>query len=93
MPGWKLVQKRATRKWKSNEGLRTWASENGIEDADILTEPKLKNPAQVERIVGKKNLPSELIESVSIGFNLARSDSATPAAAITSAADDFPLID
>lgn len=54
-PGWKLVAKRAVRKWKTDwKSQRDLIGElNGryhLEDSAIYEEPKLKSPAQIEKL-------------------------------------------
>ncbi len=51
-PGWKLVMKRATRKWR-DEKLAAADLLNVAEYDDLYTEPKLRTPAQVEKILHK----------------------------------------
>lgn len=53
IPGYKLVKKRANRKWISEAAVVETLSEYG----EAIFEPKsLLSPAKVEKIVGKKNL-------------------------------------
>lgn len=47
IPGYKLVEKRATRKWADEAGLLAWAAEKGLQ----LREPKTLSPAQAEKVV------------------------------------------
>lgn len=47
IPGYKLVEKRATRKWADEEALLEWAASKGLE----LREPKTLSPAQAEKVV------------------------------------------
>jgi Protein of unknown function (DUF2800). len=71
--GFKLVAKRATRKWRSPEDARTYLSTIlELDDEQIFAEPKMKSPAQIEAVIGKKRKAeiSELYESVSSGANL-----------------------
>lgn len=53
-PGWKLVAKRATRKWK-DEGNITWALEEVFGVTDVYQPMKLKSPAQIEPLMPGKN--------------------------------------
>lgn len=57
VPGYKLVRKRANRRWK-DEALaeRRLRRRQGVKVDDILTPRKLRSPAQVEKVkaVGKK---------------------------------------
>jgi len=81
VPGWKLVDKRPTRRWTDEEAVKGALQELG--DA-IYTEPKLKSPAQIETLLrGKKRaaqLVGHLIESKSSGTVLARADDTRPEA-------------
>ena len=59
-PGWKLVPKRPTRKWLPEEkSVTATLFVNGLDDEDIYNK-KLKSPAQVEKVFGKKNVPGEV---------------------------------
>jgi hypothetical protein len=48
--GWKLVRKKANRAWKPDVDPATVLTEKGIPREKLFTEPKLKSPAQVEKI-------------------------------------------
>lgn len=77
IPGWKLVQKRATRKWRSESDTIQFLTKNlGVSDKDIFSEPSLKSPAQVEKLLSKdqKQKISELVVSESSGYTLAPED-------------------
>jgi hypothetical protein len=90
IPGWKLVPKRASRVWTSEADVVKWAKSQKLE-ADEIYEHKLKSPAALEKVVGKKNLPKELFASVSSGYSLAPASDPRPA--ITNvAADEFSAI-
>lgn len=54
--GWKLVRGKAKRKWHNTvETQRVMVEEIGLAEADIFVEPKLKTPAQLEKLgVGKE---------------------------------------
>lgn len=90
VPGWKLVNKRATRVWASQEKVVAWAKQLGLEDDEVF-DKKVKSPAQLEKVVGKKNLPADLVSSVSSGFTLAKETDKRPAAAV-SAGEEFTAI-
>lgn len=68
-PGYKLVQKRATRKWKDEKAMTEWCLENGLVPFDAA--PR-KSPAQLEKELNKeqKKEMAELVESVSSGHTL-----------------------
>lgn len=77
--GYKLVPKRAIRKWTSEEAagkaLSTKVNSNVLRD--LMTEPELKSPAQVEKIIGGKfgkEIVAELCVAVSSGDTLAPLD-------------------
>ena len=92
VPGFKLVAKRATRIWSDPEKVKQWALlDAGLEESDIYTTPELISPAQMEKLVGKKNMPTELTASVSSGHTLASESSTKPAAKIA-ASDEFTTV-
>lgn len=69
IPGNKLVEKRAMRKWIDAE---TAEKEFGSRE-DAWTEPKLKSVAQMEKVIGKKEfkkVEERLVEKVSSGLKL-----------------------
>jgi hypothetical protein len=78
VPGYKLVPKRGTRQWASEGAVEAWADVNGITDA---YETKLKSPAQMEKVLKKhgKELPSDLVITVSSGSTLAPESDPRPA--------------
>lgn len=54
--GFKLVRGRAGhRQWTDPDSARAWLEDYGLTTADLLTEPKLRSPAQIETVIGKKN--------------------------------------
>lgn len=91
VPDWKMVPKRAQRVWTSEADVKAWALDAGLSDDDIYATPVLKSPAQMEDVVGKKNLPADLYSSVSSGYNLVRASSSKPAARIA-ASDEFETV-
>lgn len=90
IPGFTLQAKRATRKWVSEDEFLAWAYDQNLEDADLF-ERKVKSPAQIEKLVGKKNFNQDLTVSVSSGYNLVPDVKKTRPALgrETSASDDF----
>jgi hypothetical protein len=78
VPGWKLVPKRATRKWADDKKVLTTLTEAGL-NIEQLTDPK--SPAQMEKVLKKHNvpMPTDLIVSVSTGSTLAPEDDPRPA--------------
>jgi hypothetical protein len=69
VPGWKLVQKRATRKWGDEADVIAWLTSKGFTPEEYAT-VKVKSPAQVEKLVGKKELPAEFVVAESSGLNM-----------------------
>ena len=78
VPGFKLVEKRKTRRWVSERDAETFLAGAGWGPADIFKQ-ELKSPAQIEKLVGKKNLPAGLVESTSSGYTLATDADKRPA--------------
>jgi len=74
IPGWKLVAKRGTRKWADEQKAVTTLRELGVEPWEA---PKLISPAQAEKKT--KNLPADLVVSVSTGDTLAPESDPRPA--------------
>lgn len=70
-PGWKLVPKRATRKWRDEEEATEYLRKYGMDDSDIYTS-KIRTPAQIEKILGKaKDDIADLVVAESSGHTLA----------------------
>jgi hypothetical protein len=87
-PGFKLVAKRAIRKWRS-EGEVVLALQKGGINSDTIFEPReVRSPAQLEKLVGKE-LVAEFITSESSGNALVPADDKRPAVVLSSAKDDF----
>jgi hypothetical protein len=72
VPGYKLVAKRGTRQWVDESKAIELLGDNAYEK-------KLISVAQAEKLIGKKNFPSELAVSVSTGNTLANEDDPRPA--------------
>jgi hypothetical protein len=89
--GYKLVAKRATRKWKDPEfAIGELKREFGLMEEQIFKEPKLKTPAQIENALGKGNTAGleELTIKESSGSNLVPLSDARPTLKPT-ASDEF----
>jgi hypothetical protein len=94
-PGWKLVAKRATRKWITTEDVIVdYMLEATKLPPDDLYERSLKTPAQMEKLVSKQIGEGlrKFMESVSSGYNLVPEDDSRPAAKIE-AASEFTKIE
>ena len=72
VPHWKLVPKRAYRKWRDEFNTKECLESLGYGVADYM-DTKLKSPAQVEKLLGTKNktILEVLTVSESSGFTLA----------------------
>ena len=79
VPGWKLVNKRATRQW-ANEDQATDVLAKVIPEAELFV-TKLITPAVAEKVLKKlgTKLPDDLVIAVSSGSTLAREDDPRPA--------------
>ena len=78
IPGWKLVNKRATRKWLDEEKAVAFLSSVGVE---AWEEPKALSPAKAEKELKKDKieLPADLVVAVSSGSTLAPENDPRPA--------------
>lgn len=54
LPGWKLVRGKKHRTWKNVLALEEGLKDAGIPDAEAYQEPKIKSPAQMEKMMGKE---------------------------------------
>jgi len=72
VPGFKLVAKRGTRQWVNDEAPVKLLGDKAYES-------KLISVAQAEKLIGKKNFPSDLAVSVSSGSTLAADSDPRPA--------------
>lgn len=70
VPGFKLVQKRANRSWVSESQVAKWLTEEKGMAADEIYKQDLKSPAQIEKLVGKKNLPADFTQKQSSGYSM-----------------------
>jgi hypothetical protein len=72
VPGFKLVAKRGTRQWVNDDAPVKLLGDKAYES-------KLISVAQAEKLIGKKNFPSDVAVSVSSGSTLAPEDDPRPA--------------
>jgi hypothetical protein len=79
VPGWKLVNKRATRQWANEDVADDVLSK--VIPQDELYVAKMISPAQAEKVLKKlgTKLPDDLVVAVSSGSTLAREDDPRPA--------------
>jgi hypothetical protein len=96
IPGWKLVAKRAMRKWTDEDAAVTWAQGAGIEEPYTR---KPMSPAQVEtelkKMYPKKvrpDLPEALVEKKSSGNHLAPATDHRPAVNVVTAQEEFTAL-
>lgn len=70
-PDWKLVLKRAVRKWVSEDAFRTWAAKAGLSE-DNITDRTVRSPAQIEVMAKRFGVvfPNDLVVKQSSGYNL-----------------------
>ncbi len=52
--GYKLVAKRANRKWRSEVDAKIALAEAGVKTDDMFEPPKMKGPAKIEKVMKKK---------------------------------------
>jgi hypothetical protein len=102
VPGWKLVRGRANRKWMvSEDAIQERLGKVGVPIDALLVAPKLKSPAQVEKLgIGKeqrkavKNAVSELAFVPNGALTIAPStDPREAASALDDAANEFATVD
>jgi len=79
VPGWKLVNKRATRQWANEDVADDVLSK--VIPKDELYVAKMISPAQAEKVLKKlgQQLPDDLVVAISSGSTLAREDDPRPA--------------
>lgn len=94
-PGYKLVAKRATRRWAVDEEAvaERLALESGLDYANFF-DRKVLSPAAVEKLLkpAKAKIPNELVCSVSSGYTLAHESDKRPAVNSLSAGDEFAVL-
>jgi hypothetical protein len=91
--GWKLVAKRANRKWVDEEEVLDFLKTcEGMESDDYTEPPTLLSPAKLERALKRFGfrLPAGLTHRTPSGYNMVREDDPRPAASPQlSAVDEF----
>jgi len=95
-PGWKLVPKRATRKWvNTEEEIVQYMKDATKKKEEEFYERKLKTPAQMEKLLSKQLGEGlrKLMESVSSGYNLVPESDDRQAAKLVDAATEFTKIE
>lgn len=71
IPGWKLVDKRATRKWADDEKItiRSLAKRSKLNPDLFFTEPNLISPAQAEKVLKEHGLKKDLIDDLTVAVS------------------------
>ena len=90
IPGYKLVEKRATRKWSDEAAVAALADKLAV---DVRDPAPLKSPAQVEKLVGKKAFAdfASLAPAISSGYTVVPASDKRPPVALISDTD-FPAL-
>lgn len=88
VPGFKLVQKRATRKWVDEEAAAQELQARLLPE-DVIYVRELKSPAQIEKIIGKKQFPSHLVVAQSSGTTMVPEHDPRPAVQM---GEEFPAL-
>jgi hypothetical protein len=80
VPGWKMVPKRASRKWVDEKETARYLAAEGFE-LDEITEVKTRSVAQIEKLMKKegKKLPKDMFTKKSSGNTLAPDSDSRPA--------------
>jgi hypothetical protein len=95
IPGRKLVEKRAQRKWVDEQEAVDLLEQMGLEEDDIYTR-KLISPAQAEGKLGKKKAITEQLATIvskqSTGYTIAPITDKRPAVVLT-VGDEFDDVD
>jgi hypothetical protein len=94
IPGFKLVQRRAVRKWTSPENVEAHLVGSFSLAKDEIYERKLRSPAQIEKLLGKydRTVMADLITKVSSGITLAPDSDKRPAIS-PDAAQEFSKVE
>lgn len=90
--GYKLVEKRANRKWVDEDLAAAALQDSGLLSTQIYETPALKSPAQIEKLVGKKGfkeIEADYVTKESSGFTLVPVDDPRPPVRILDAAAEF----
>jgi hypothetical protein len=80
VPGYKIVQKQARRKWTDEGAAKQALLSLGLKES-VVVETSIMSPAQAEKALKKRfsELPEDLIKSESSGTTLAPVDDPRPA--------------
>lgn len=78
VPGYKLVPKRGQRHWAKDPKEVAEQLSLLVDEDSLYEERKLLSVAQMEKVVGKKNLPTKLVVTISNGYNLVKESNPAP---------------
>ena len=93
-PGFKLVAKRAQRKWRSEQETEQVLTVLGLKDEDIYEPRTVKSPTQIEKLTGKKKFAAEIAPYVvkeSSGLTLVPQSDERPAISRDAASEFTPV--
>lgn len=94
-PGWKIVEKRASRKWRDDQQTIEELKNLGMKEEDIFEPKILKTVPDIEKVYGKKNMKEleDFIVKESSGTTLAPLKDRRPAVSKATAAEVFAAAD
>jgi hypothetical protein len=94
IPGWKAVAKRAQRKWIDEDAALGALLGEGLHRPALMTEPTLKSPAQVDKLLTQfgldKKLTDPLVMRESSGLTIVRASDSRQKVMRLSASEMFP---
>lgn len=82
IPDWKVVPKRASRKWIDEAAVPGELTARGATEAEIFQDPAVRSVAQMEKVLKKRGIqiPDDLYHAVSSGTTVAPADDPRPVA-------------
>jgi hypothetical protein len=92
IPGMKMVARRARRSWTDARKVEDWLNTQGPLLMSETHDTKLKSVAQIEKLVGAKYVPDELVQRVETGFKMVPATDPAPAVPMLSAQDEFTAL-
>jgi hypothetical protein len=95
VPGFKLVAKRATRKWNDTDTVEQVLVAEGYKPDEIFEPRKIKSPAQIEKLMKKKPFAEALgaaVSKESSGYKIAAASDPAPAIQLLSVGEEFALL-
>lgn len=96
VPGFKLVAKRATRKWGDAPGAAQYLESEGYNGEEIYEPRELKSVAQIEKLVGKKNFAQSplagVVTKVSSGHKMVAETDPAPAIQMLPPGEEFAVL-